>query len=684
MTTPIFSKLKPAGAFALADASDIAETANAKIMTAAERAGISAALPQSGGTMTGVLSLGGFRIAAVGAATADGDAVNLGVMNTALSGKIDKSGGTMSGNLSLGGYRITSVADPMASTDGANAQWVSSTINTAITQSKNGILRAGTKTIVSGTGSAGGINLNLQAGTLSISASGLYAVDGLGYTAIPTQQYTIPNALNLLTVYLDTTTYLFGVVSSNTNGQIPSGCVPIAYYFAGQFWTVAGGDEPNIFVVTNQDGSPASTNGAFKATADGGQYLTGLRASDAIEGNAVSTYNQLMASTAMRAPLRHRVSRAGQTQISFGDSITQGIASSAPANDYVSLIAAAVGATLNNQGTSGDRGPDMMYKVFGVNLGIASNAYCTVQIGTNHIYQISGFALSAGERALFNQAQLSAIYWLGTRKEDRVDGGSISRPSGWAADTKYSGVTGAKSSTSGAVIDYPLTTYGGPIYVWSRVGNANGGAFRIDIKKGSTIVATANVSCAPPAAINTNNGTTTSVNTTRIEVPAGSYTVEITVTSSTASANDVGILSVGTPSDHVYYTSPSVLVGGCLPFRNDDAQWQTATLTADTIKNVLAAQCDGLDVRYVDNRSAMQDGLALFYNDEVHPVDAGHAALSVPYIDAARRAPGEYVKRGTPLSSAGPGTPGETWSRAGYCYGVQGDGTLQRVATASW
>ncbi|WBO23924.1 hypothetical protein [Sphingomonas abietis] len=40
MTTPIFSKLLPAGAFKVADASDIAETANAKIMTAAERQAI--------------------------------------------------------------------------------------------------------------------------------------------------------------------------------------------------------------------------------------------------------------------------------------------------------------------------------------------------------------------------------------------------------------------------------------------------------------------------------------------------------------------------------------------------------------------------------------------------------------------------------------------------------------------
>jgi hypothetical protein len=86
-------------------------------------------LYRSGGTMNGVIAMGGNKITGLGTPTNDTDAANKKFVTDAiteaalegkdidLSGYLQKSGGTMTGVLAMGGNKITNLANPTANTD---------------------------------------------------------------------------------------------------------------------------------------------------------------------------------------------------------------------------------------------------------------------------------------------------------------------------------------------------------------------------------------------------------------------------------------------------------------------------------------------------------------------------------------------------------------------------------------
>lgn len=447
----------------------------------------------------------------------------------------------------------------------------------------------------------------------------------------------------------------------------------------------ATGANPKFYVDTLGNITATSFAGAFTQPAG-----TPLVLSDAILGSNAATLTQLRSMIASRSqtPSAFIVPRSAQKYVSYGDSITFGQGASVNANAYAPLTAAALGITAGytNRGVGNDQAADCANHVFNdENSNASSNKCFSVMIGTNDWHM---FGVGAHE-ATFNLEHQAILSWLATRSEDRVDAGTV-LGSNWASDTTFAAVTGAKSTTSGAVNAYSVATYGKPLYIWSRMIDGNGGTFSVSIDGGAVI----NVNCFAPSTISTVNGSTSSVQLTRIPVSAGVHSVVITVTSATSASNVVGIVSMGTPSSHTYYTSPRVAVGGINPSGGDNsqaatpalAQAATAQYTMDVLDNVELLQSDGLDIVYVDNRAAMQDGnpALMVSATDLHPNDAGHAALSKKFVFALQLPPSKEVNRGTPLSSSANGTPGESWTFSGYVYGVESFSSIQRVATATW
>lgn len=447
----------------------------------------------------------------------------------------------------------------------------------------------------------------------------------------------------------------------------------------------ATGANPKFYVDNLGNITATSFAGAFTQPAG-----TPLVLSDAIFGSNAATLTQLRSMIASRSqqPSSFIVPRSTMKYRSYGDSITLGQGASVNANAYAPLTAAALGITSNytNRGVGNDQAADCVNHVFNFeNSSSTSATLYSLMIGTNdwHVFGVGA------HEATFNLEHQAILSWLATRSDDRVDGGTV-LGTNWASDTTFAAVTGAQSTTNGATNTYSVTTYGKPLYVWSRMIDGNGGTFSISVDGGTAI----NVNCFAPTTISTVNGATSSVQLTRIVVPAGVHSVVITVTSATGAGNIVGVVSMGTPSAHTYYTSPRVAVSGINPSGGDNsqavtpalAQAATAQYTMDVLDNVELLQSDGLDIVYVDNRAAMQDGnpALMVSATDLHPNDAGHAALSKRFVFALQLPPSKEVNRGTPLSSSANGTPGESWAAGGYVYGVESFGVIQRAATTTW
>ena len=83
-----------------------------------------AKVAKSGDTMSGILNMGGNKIAGVADPTSNQDAATKHYVDTLGSLKLAKAGDTMSGILAMGGNRITGVADPTGTQDVATKKYV--------------------------------------------------------------------------------------------------------------------------------------------------------------------------------------------------------------------------------------------------------------------------------------------------------------------------------------------------------------------------------------------------------------------------------------------------------------------------------------------------------------------------------------------------------------------------------
>jgi hypothetical protein len=174
----------------------------------------------------------------------------------------------------------------------------------------------------------------------------------------------------------------------------------------------------------------------------------------------------------------------------------------------------------------------------------------------------------------------------------------------WTNSTAYVSGIGLNSTTNGSTLACPVTTFGGPIYIWYSIQDSNGGTFTYSVDGGSAV--TVNSSTSPT--ISTQNGGTQGMALLRVTgVGAGSHNVALTVTSATSTSNVVGIYSLGTPASTTgtAYQPPSLFVGGVIPQNNETApiSTYTALYNSDVSNNVSLLAGDGLPIYLVNVRN---------------------------------------------------------------------------------
>lgn len=310
-----------------------------------------------------------------------------------------------------------------------------------------------------------------------------------------------------------------------------------------------------------------------------------------------------------------------QTYSAFGDSITFGQGASPSTDGYAWLVGIDLGSQINNQGTPSAMVSDVAnLQVFpNANYPSRDSTISTLMIGTNDS-RIAGIGTY---ESVFNLMQQAVISWLAIGSEYKVFGqsGSNTQTGTWANDNTYQTGIGLKSTTNASTLSIPISTTGGPIYLWYRIINGNGGVFTWKLNGGPTT----SVNCFTSPTIQNGNGSTQAVGVFRIlNVPSGNNTILITVTSATGAGNIVSILGVGTVPP-VYANPPMVFVGGVIHEQNGTNDSITAAYNSDVQNNVNLLAGDGLFVSFVDTRDAINSTSDMF--DSLHPNNTGHQKL---------------------------------------------------------
>lgn len=176
-------------------------------------------LPLKGGTMTGVLDMGGHYIQNIETPQTDDEAANKGYVDGQVGTKLSLSGGTMTGNITMGSHKVTGLGTPSADSDAATKAYVDDAVaNASSPSAANQFLTAtaaatATKTITGTRPSSGsvffvlfqnGVTASSGTFTFSFSVGGVCSVSGgSGFPPMPT--ISMP-AWTMGTFYMNSTT----------------------------------------------------------------------------------------------------------------------------------------------------------------------------------------------------------------------------------------------------------------------------------------------------------------------------------------------------------------------------------------------------------------------------------------------------------------------------------------------
>jgi hypothetical protein len=362
----------------------------------------------------------------------------------------------------------------------------------------------------------------------------------------------------------------------------------------------------------------SSTVGKSPAAVSGSYIGVGTRAlTEAADGLASN-----------RVPLPASEPHVCSSYSAFGDSISVCCHPSNPKNLYTNRLGAAIGITTTIRARSGDQACDVPKdQVFpNENPGDEGTRLYTVMIGTNDA-AIKGSGAYESVATLCRQA---AATWLLTSSSNKYTGGSfVTIPKNWRVDAAYSpNLVGIESTTKGASASWPIITSGGPIFIWYRVIDRNGGAFSYSLDGGAPVP----VQNSTTPAMATQNGTTDSVGVVIITgvsdnvTSAQSHTVKIVVTSATGTGSIVSILAVGTTMPFNSLTHPSLWEAGVPRQLNDTLSTATAAYNTDNQLDATYLAGLGLDISFVDVRSELSN-TSLDMADTYHPNDLGNQHL---------------------------------------------------------
>ena len=223
-----------------------------------------------------------------------------------------------------------------------------------------------------------------------------------------------------------------------------------------------------------------------------------------------------------------------------------------------------------------------------------------------------------------NSCRLGGLTWMAIPTQYKVFAQAGCTTTGsWSNSAAYTGYYGITSSTNGDTAACPITTMGGPIYLWYQMNGNNAGTFTYNLDGGSnTTVATQgrNAFTYPIS------GSSYTVGAVRIPVAtAGSHTVYIQNTSSSGSVTPIGF---GTPPIIPYSSkTPVVILGGQIPQSSYTAA--NAAFNNDMVTQSTQLTADGLQVLFaniLNYFNASTDLTSFSGNTHVNSTGQGHIA----------------------------------------------------------
>lgn len=194
---------------------------------------------------------------------------------------------------------------------------------------------------------------------------------------------------------------------------------------------------------------------------------------------------------------------------------------------------------------------------------------------------------------------LGGLTWLSVPVGYKIFGqSSLATAVGtWANSSYGSAYYGVTSQTQGDTWSAPITTNGGPIYLWYKMAGNDGGTFTYQLDGGAatTVATQGNNAFTFPIAGKTTLGA--------VRIPVGSsgpHTVLVTVTSTTSSSNTVTPMGVGTPPIIPYSSKFPVVVAGGQTWANNT--YAAISVIFNNAYQTQAAQLlgDGLGVLFAN------------------------------------------------------------------------------------
>lgn len=377
-------------------------------------------------------------------------------------------------------------------------------------------------------------------------------------------------------------------------------------------------------------GNPTATAGS---TAVNGSATTYMRSDAAPKvDSAVFATNAKLSTYQSKAAL-NAVSN-GNT--AFGNSITAGTGATSLQNGFSYLFGRAIGGPYINYGNSGDQAADMAYRWVFPNSnpqGGGLDPVYTHEIGTN---DVTYYTTTTNLQNVFNRTILATMSWLAIPKTSKTfaQAGTLT---GFTADNNIQNLLGATSTTNGNTLSMNLTTNASSqIYIWYLIKDGNTGTFTA--KLDGTLQAdpytsstTINAFGDGGTALATHNGVTSSIVCLRVPVAsAGSHTILITNNGTTGQT--VTIYGIGT-NPTISTNNPYVVVVSPNHQNNaNDALSGTYAGFVSTVATQLAG--DGLNVIYADTRTALGTSYGTYFNDAIHPNNAGHALMESTIVAA--------------------------------------------------
>jgi hypothetical protein len=132
---------------------------------------IATKLPLAGGTMTGGIAMGGFKVSDLGTPAVSGDATTKSYVDAADNTKLNLTGGTLTGNLVMGANKVTTTADPTAAEDLARKAYVDSILGSATSAADSAAAASTSETNAAASASAASTSETNAAASASAAAT---------------------------------------------------------------------------------------------------------------------------------------------------------------------------------------------------------------------------------------------------------------------------------------------------------------------------------------------------------------------------------------------------------------------------------------------------------------------------------------------------------------------------------